>query len=102
METIKKLGLLLFIFLFFSCKHEELFGSIYVSGKVVDIISGAPIPNSVVSLEEVYWRHGFGGGPYGHGFYPRDTTDSEGNYSFPIIADGQYQFNLMADPKSEL
>jgi hypothetical protein len=93
-----------FLFLLLGCfkEKEGLHGSVSVSGKVSDIVSGAPIANAVVQLIGIKQRQG----PLGYEPYETsvvtDTTDQSGNYAFSFNADGEYQFELFAKPGNPL
>ncbi len=95
-----KICILLFIIALTGCqKHDLLNGEIIVTGNVSDIISGEPIPNTIIQLTKVIWV----GGLYGlveQDMKTVDTTDAFGNYSFSILAEGEYEFNILADPQN--
>jgi hypothetical protein len=103
-NTMKLLLCFSFLFLLLGCfkEKEGLHGSVSVSGKITDIVSGAPINNAVVELQGIKQRQGpLGYEPY-ETIVATDTTDQFGNYAFSYNADGEYQFELNAEPNSPL
>ena len=72
-------------------------GTVIVSGRVTDIVSGQPVSNTVVSLLKVNQQYNLIG--YVDEFgqtVASDTTDAYGEYSINIIAQNQYAFDIDA------
>lgn len=100
---MKRIILCCLLVVFAGCrkKHEALYGNVSVSGKVTDIVSGAPLPNAIVYLYAVRDQfNGIGYIPIATDIVLVDTADASGNYAMSIVAKGEYEFEFGADPNS--
>jgi hypothetical protein len=88
----------------FACckkKNDVLYGDVIVTGKITDIVSGAPLPNAIVYLYTVTEKYnGIGYSPMVTGIALVDTADAFGNYAISIVAKGEHAFEFGADPNS--
>ena len=100
---MKKIILYCLLVIFSGCKkkHDALYGNVSVSGKITDIVSGAPLPNAIVYLYTVRETYnGIGYSPSVTDIALVDTADASGNYSMSIVAKGEYEFEFGADPNN--
>lgn len=83
-------------------KHENIFGEVKVSGIITDIVSNQPISNCAVKLINVkLQRDLIGNSPTTTDTAATTITDSEGKFLLSTIANGQYEFEIFADPKND-